>query len=440
MKVTFIMPSIGKWEGQKGYVKTWLMEPLSIAMLSALTPDHIEKEFFDDRFDEIDFNTKTDLVAITVETYTARRSYEIAKIFRGRGIKVVMGGVHATLNPEEIKDYADVAVLGEAENLWPDLLRDAEKNDLKMVYKNDHRPSLQGIFPDREILKSRKYLDIGLIETGRGCTFKCDFCSIAPFYNFSYNYRPIEDVIHEIKETRRKIYFFVDDNIASNGKHAKSLFRALIPLKIKWISQGSVNMANDPEMLRLMKESGCLGVLIGFESLNPKSLEKMNKGVNRNVNLSDAVSKIHGAGLKIYATFVFGYDTDEPEAFEKTARFAQKHGFFISAFNHMVPFPGTNFFKRLNKEGRIPDEKWWLDHQYTFGKVSFVPKHFTIEELTRMSYNFRKNFYSIRSIINRLFRFKVNSSHAGLFLLVNLLSKIDVSKRQKLPMGKGWGY
>lgn len=440
MKVTFIMSSMGRKPNQKKYVKTWQMEPLSIGVLSSLTPENVQKEFFDERVEEIDFETETDLVAITVETYTARRSYEIAERFQKRGIPVIMGGFHPTLFPDEVQQFADSVVIGEADSLWPGILVDAEKGKLKKRYKSKSRPSLDTVYPDRSIFEGKDYLDLGLIETGRGCAYSCDFCSIARFYKNSYKHRPIENVVAEIKSKKRKYFFFVDDNICTDMEYAKDLMRALIPLKINWFSQGSINMANDEELLMLMKKSGCKGILIGFESLNKATLTEMKKGVNVKVDLDSAIRKIHKSGIFIYATFVFGYDTDVPEIFELTRKFALKHKFFITAFNHLVPFPGTLLYSRLEKEGRLLYDKWWLSNDYKFGDVAYMPSGSSPDELANRCYEYRKGFFNISSIFRRLFNMSTNfrsfSNPFG-FLLMNLLSKIDVKKRQGIPMGTG---
>lgn len=347
MKITFIMPSIGKKAGVKKYVKTWQMEPLSIAVLSALTPDPIEREFFDDRLEPINYCTETDLVAITVETYTARRAYEISKKFRDRGINVIMGGFHPSLNPAEAQRFADSIVIGEAEGVWPEAIRDAKNNSLKKIYQAEKRPALGNIFPDRSIFSAKKYLDIGLVETGRGCQFRCDFCTICEFYQQSYTPRPIADVVKEIRGLNNRFYFFVDDNIVADISRTKEFLKALIPLKIRWFSQGSINMAKDATLLSLLKASGCEGILIGFESLNNETLKNMNKAVNMKADLDDSIKKIHDAGIRIYATFIFGYPNDSVETFEETYRYALKQKFFITAFNHTVPFPGSRLYQEL---------------------------------------------------------------------------------------------
>ncbi|CAB1056353.1 BchE/P-methylase family protein [Olavius sp. associated proteobacterium Delta 1] len=439
MKITFIMPSIGKKADVKKYIKTWQMEPLSIAVLAALTPDHIERKFFDDRLEKIDYQTETDLVAITVETYTARRAYEISKKFRDRGIQVIMGGFHPSLNPDEAQQYADSILIGEAEGLWQEVIQDASDSSLKKIYQAEKRPILDNLFPDRSIYAAKKYLDIGLVETGRGCRFQCDFCTICEFFQQSYTPRPIPDIIKEIRGLNSRFYFFVDDNIVADISRTKELLAALIPLKIRWFSQGSINMAKDPELLSLLKASGCEGVLIGFESLNKQTLANMNKAVNIKADLDDSIKRIHDAGIRIYATFIFGYPNDTFETFEETYRYALKHKFFITAFNHVVPFPGSMLYRKLKAYGSLLNEKYWLDHSYCFGDVAYTPHSFTPSELSQLCYRYRKKFFSLPSILTRLFSKANFSSFKApfLYLLVNLLSRADVGKRQGLPIGMG---
>lgn len=440
MKITFILPAVGRKIKQRKYLKTWQMEPLAIAQLASLTPLDVEMEFFDDRVEEINYQTQTDLVAINIETYTAKRAYEIAKEFKSFGRKIIMGGFHATLFSEEVLDYADAVLIGEAENLWAKVISDCKNNNLQAVYKAEERPSLAGILPNRSIYKNKKYLKLGLIETGRGCYFKCDFCSIASFYNYTYKYRPVKDILNEIKDQSYKYYFFVDDNICANIERSKELFRALIPLKIKWVGQASIDIARDDELLSLMKASGCLAVLIGFESLNQETLREMGKPAGyQNIIYDEAVKKIHRSGLRIYATFVFGYNNQDEYSFQATYKFVKKHKFIIAAFNHLVPFPGTPLYKRLAIENRLLYKKWWLEPTYHFGDVAFRPNHINQGELAGLCHQYRKKFYSIPSLWRRLFNFKLNFNSLDslfIFFAVNILSKIDARKRKGLPIGK----
>ncbi len=440
MKVTFVMPSVGRKEGDRNYIRTWQMEPLPLAALAALTPPRVERAFFDDRLEETDYETPTDLVALTVETYTARRAYEMARLFRERNrnrrVKIVMGGFHPTLVPEEASRYADAILLGDGEELWPRLLEDAAAGTLRDRYENQARGLIRPVTPDRSLLRDKSYLPLSLVETGRGCRFQCDFCTICEFYGHTYTPRPVEDVVREIRALKQRTLFFVDDNIVVDRTHAKELFRALIPLKIRWFSQGSVDMARDPELLRLMKESGCAGILIGFESLNPETLRSMNKGVNLGTDRDEAIRRIHGAGLRIYSTFIFGYDSDTRESFDEAFDFAMRHRFFLGAFNHVVPFPGTKLYDRLKEERRLLDDSWWLNHSYTFGKVGFRPRHFEPEELSSLCYEYRKKFYSPGSIARRLLT-PANYQNPWVYLFINAISRRDVVRRQGLAMGKG---
>ncbi|MGV8906884.1 MAG: B12-binding domain-containing radical SAM protein, partial [Acetobacterium sp.] len=373
MKITFILPAIGKKPGQK-YIGTWKMEPLTIAVLKSLTPVDVETAFFDDRIELIDYATVTDLVVITVETYTAKRSYQIAEAFKKRGIPVVMGGYHVTLIPAEAQEYANSIVVGNAENIWTQLITDFRNNKLKSIY--DGGTSYTDIPPDKSIFKGKKYLPISLVETGRGCCHSCEFCSISSYYQCTYFKRSIANIITDIKNSTHKYFFFVDDNLIADTENAKALFRAITPLKIKWAGQGTLTMAKDPELLKAMKDSGCELILIGFESLEEESLKQMNKSWSQALGEYDElVNKIHDAGIGIYATFILGYDGDTSKTFENTLKFARKHNFYTAAFNHLLPFPGTKLYDRLRLENRLLYEQWWLKDDYNYGELAFKPKN-----------------------------------------------------------------
>lgn len=439
MKVIFIMPSIGKKDNDE-YIRTWQMEPLSIAQLAGLTPDNIELKFFDDRLEEINYDETADLVAISVETYTSRKSYQISNEFRKRKVKVILGGFHPTLIPNEAIEYADSVLIGEAEGLWDKVLQDVKDNKLKKFYKSDVRPSLNGLRPKRDIFNGKKYLPINLVESARGCHFSCNFCSIGSFYKQTYNCRPIFEVVNEIRDLKRKNIFLIDDNIGVNRTRAKELFEALIPLNVRWVSQISINLLNDDELVNLMAKSGCIGVLIGFESLDSNNLEQMNKGWNKKViSYEEAVQKLRDKGIATYATFLFGYDYDNLDSFNKALEFALKHKFFLIAFNHLVPFPGTPLYEKLYNEGRILHDKWWLDSDYRFGDIAFQPKNLSPQELSELCLNFRKKFYSFPSILRRSTDYKANCKNVYMFstfFSLNFLSKKEVMQRSGLPIGK----
>lgn len=318
------------------------MEPIPAAMIAALTPADVEKRFYDDRFETIPFDEPTDLVAISVETYTAKRAYQIASAYRKRGVPVVMGGFHATLCPDEVGQYCESLVIGEAEKVFPHVVDDYRHGRPERTYRSNERPALTTT-PDRSIFRDKRYLRIGLVEFARGCKFKCDFCAVQSFFGATQTHRPIDLVVQEIQRVRKpgQMIFFIDDNITSDISAAKELMRALIPLKIRWVSQSSINVAYDEEALDLMKRSGCKGLLVGFESLNPQSLAAMNKGFNlMRGGPRNALANFRRYGLRIYGTFIFGYDSDTPETFDSTVQFAREEGIVHRGVQSHHAIPG----------------------------------------------------------------------------------------------------
>lgn len=436
MKITFILPAIGKKTGQK-YIGTWKMEPLTIAVLKALTPPEIETELFDDRIELIDYNTPTDLVCITVETYTARRSYKIAEKFRSRGIPVVLGGYHATLCPEEASQYCDSVIVGNAETVWAQMLGDAENGSLKKIYMGG--VGEYDIQPDKSIFKGKKYLPVSLVETGRGCCHSCEFCSISKFYCSKYYCRDHSLIVDDIRRSEHKYTFLVDDNLVADRRNAISLFEEITPLKIKWAGQGTLSMAKDEQLLRAMKKSGCEIILIGFESLDKENLAQMNKSFNYALGERDElVKRIHDAGIGIYATFVFGYDNDCERTVNDALEFAKKHNFYTAAFNHLLPFPNTALYDRLKAENRLIYDKWWLAEGYNYGELAFEPKSISAEELSKLCRNARKEFSSAKTVLNRGFASLGRTSPLmwGLFWGMNLRIGGEVDQKMNVPIGE----
>jgi radical SAM superfamily enzyme YgiQ (UPF0313 family) len=440
MKVTFILPAIGKKRG-KSYIKTWQrMEPLTISTLCGLTPESVETEFFDDRSELIDYATETDLVAITVETYTARRAYLIAAKFRAHGIPVILGGYHVTLCPEEAARHADAVVIGNAENIWSQVIQDLQKGRLQKTYQGS--PQFSCNVPDRSIFRGKNYSRVAVIETGRGCTFTCAFCTITSFYNGTYYCKPVDQIVEEIhlaKKDGKNIFFFADDNIVADSQYAIKLFKAIAPLNIRWTGQGSLTMATNPELLHWMEKSGCAVILIGYESLVVENLKQMQKGWSTRLGaMGDLTEKIHAAGLNIYATFLFGFDHDTSDLVDRTIQFTKKHGFFFAAFNHLVPMPGTRLHTQLQQEDKIIWPKWWTDPQYRYGALIFKPKCLSPEQLSMLCKKARKNFYSLVSILKRSLRLLKRNRSLLLFCYfwqLNLLLGKEVEEKSGLPMG-----
>ncbi|WP_335930972.1 B12-binding domain-containing radical SAM protein [Fusobacterium polymorphum] len=434
MKITFILPAIGKKKGQR-YIKTWKhMEPLMIAVLKSLTPNDIETNFMDDRNELINYDEKTDLVVISVETYTAKRAYEIAKKFKEKGVKVLAGGYHPTVEPEECLENFDSIIIGNAENVWLKMLEDCKNNNLQKKYFGT---STSFAMPDRSIYKDRKYSPLALIETGRGCNFSCEFCAIHSYYEKKYYRRPVEEVVQDIKNSGKKYVFFIDDNFVADHSYALEICKAIAPLKIKWVTQGAITMAKNDELLYWMKKSGCKMVLIGYESMNPNILKDMGKGWRSSVGeINELTNKIHSYGIGIYATFVFGFGDDSQEVFDETVKFAKKHSFFFAAFNHLVPFPKTGVYKRLKEEKRLLSDKWWLDSKYPYGRISFLPLNQTPDELSKKCANARKKFFEWASILKRAivqFKRSLDLGMFFIFLTQNFNLKNEVLEKYDLP-------
>lgn len=439
MRITLIHPCIGRIPGER-YLRAWQMEPLPMAYLAGLTPREHEVTFFDDRVEQIQFDTPADLVAISVETYTAKRAYQIASEYRRRGVPVIMGGFHASLAPEEVMQYSEAVVAGEAELSWPQLLRDYEHGNLQRLYKNDGRPTLSGYSPNRTIFRGKRYLPVTLLETARGCTFKCEFCAIQSVFKSTQNRRDTDTIIEEIRTSpnRGNLFFFVDDNVVSHPEEFKEFLRRLIPLRIRWVGQATITMTRDDELLDLMKRSGCQGVLIGFESLDEKNLATMNKRFNHlRGGAGEAVKKLNKVGIRLYATFIFGYDHDTVASFGTTLEFCLEHKIFMAAFNHLTPFPGTPLYERLRSEGRLIYDRWWLDDSYHYGDVPFH-SNLSRDEIRTLCQQLRRDFYSYRSIASRLLS-RCNASGGGkglwMYLFINLLLHRDTESRYRYPLG-----
>ncbi|MGD2068659.1 MAG: radical SAM protein [Gemmatimonadota bacterium] len=440
MKIQLVNPAMGKRTGER-YVRSWSMQPLNIAVLSALTPDEHEVSFMDDRFDEVDYDVEADLVAIPVETYTARRAYSIARRFQDRGVPVVLGGIQASLVPEEVAAHGDSVMVGDAEHAWARIVTDAARGELRPRY-DEARTSgeLAHVRPDRSIYGERPYLPLAMVEAGRGCPFNCDFCAIAGSYESTYRAKDIDAIVEDVAGLDSDLLYFVDDNFVSRPRRTRELAAAIRALDKRWFSHGSITMANDDDLLARMAESGCANILIGFESLDQATLEAMGKSWNtRRYEYGEALAKLRDHGITVYGTFVFGYDTQTLDDVKRTLEFAIEERLCLAAFNHLVPFPGTPLYRRLRAEGRLLDDDWWLSDEGSFGEVTFRPRNMTAEKLAEACYDARRDFYRFGSVLRRARDFKANLRDpysAFTYFAVNLVSNKGIKRRQGWPVGR----
>lgn len=386
----------------------YLAPPLGLGVLAALTPPEIDVSITDENIEEVDFEEKVDLVGISVITPAAYNAYRIADKYREKGVRVILGGFHVTALPEEAIQHADAVCLGEMESIWQEVLDDFKQGNLQRVYRCKGWPSpLKIPIARRDLFKKRGYLIRNTILTTRGCPFTCDFCSVRSFFGGTYRFRPIEDILEEIATFKRggPPVVFVDDSVIADPKRSKELFKALISYKIKWISQGTITMANDDELLDLMSRSGCVGIFIGFESLSQANLARSGKGINKVEQFEEAIKKIHSYGMIIMGAFMFGMDDDDESIFEKTLTFARRNKLELVAFGIITPFPGTPLYSKMKQAGRLLHENW---KHYDAAHVVFKPKLMSPRVIQEGQAWAWKEFYSYPSIYQRLGIFRKN--------------------------------
>jgi radical SAM superfamily enzyme YgiQ (UPF0313 family) len=382
---------------------------LGLLKVAALTPPGWDCTIVDEKVEPLDLSLEADLVGITSMTTTVQRAYEIADHFRRRGVKVVMGGMHASALPEEALAHCDSVLVGEAETLWPTLLADFEQRNLQRVYQHAARlPDLAGLpRPDWNRYREKPYLPVHFVETTRGCPIDCEFCAVSTAFGGTYRNRPLNEVLTELQGlepfdgflTLKNCVFFVDDNIVSNRTYARELFTRIADLKLRWFGQASMNIARDPEILRLCKQSGCVGIFIGFETLSPATLAAVGKRVNRPDEYLDAVKRVHDHGIGIDGSFVFGFDTDDEGVFDRTLEFVLKAKLEIAYFSILTPYPGTRLHRRLVEEGRLLSRDWSI---YDANHVVYRPRTFTPERLLEGYHYALKEVFSIPGMFKRL--------------------------------------
>jgi len=435
MKITFIRPHLMQYRAADA------LEPLVFGVLANLTPPDVELVLYDDRLEPIPYDEPTDLVALTVETFTAKRAYQIAAQYRKRGVPVVMGGYHPTLLPDEASQYADAIAIGDAETIWRKMVEDACAGKLQRVYQSTPNLMVKGVSPKRSIFASKPYGALRVVQFARGCRYACDFCSVHAFYGSFTPRRCMEDVLAEMDELRGQYVFFADDNLFTDKEQAEALFKALKSYNIHWACQISLDIAQNPRLLDLMGESGCVGVLIGFESLNEANLIQMKKKWNtKQGDYTSALAQIYERGIMVFGSFVFGYDHDTSDAFDRTLEFAMKSKLALAQFNPLIPIPATPLYERLKKEGRLLFERWWLDDDYRYGETIFRPKNMTSEQLAEGCFRLRREINSYDAIARRLFASRPNTHsvyNLTAYLAINLVSRKEILAKQGEALGDG---
>lgn len=418
------------------HISTDAMKPILFGIIKNLTPKEFEMDFIDERAEKLPDTINSDIIAFSVETYTAKRAYILAEKYKTHDNIIVMGGFHPTVMPDEALKFADSVIIGDAEDTWGNFLSDCLMGVPKKRYISDESCLISSFDEDNSVYK-HKYYGIGVYQLSRGCKFNCDFCSIKTMYK-CVRRKPTDVIVNELKKSKEKIIFFADDNLFYNEKSSVELFRAIAPLKKKWACQISMDIAKNDMLLSEMKKAGCFLVLLGFETLNPDSLDKMNKTANKSVtNYDDVIKKIYKHHILIYGTFVFGYDNDSTDIFEKTLEFAVKNHLAVTNFNPLIPMPGTMVYKRMEDEKRLIYKKWWLSDKYRYSETAYIPLNMTPKELQMGCLKIRTKFYSVGCIMKRLFANPVNFIPWNfiVFLLANFISRKEILTKQGQILG-----
>jgi radical SAM superfamily enzyme YgiQ (UPF0313 family) len=402
MDILFVIP--GWPQGSFWDVLCFRFPPLAAATLAALTPEGHSVSYCDESIQPLPTDATPDLVAISAMTPLAPRGYEIAQAFRAKGVKVIIGGIHASNLPDEAARYADSVVVGEADEIWQQIVHDADRGELRAVYRqSDYTRMDQVARADRSLYPKKGYFFENMIQTTRGCPYSCEFCTVTAFFGGTYRSRPVDSVMREVEDlTRAPGYvFFVDDNLIARPSHIRSLLQRLKGHRLRWVCQAPVTIAQDESMLQGFKDAGCHGIFIGFESLNSANLDVMGKRHNRVELYEDAIRRIHDQGIGVHGSFVFGYDYDTAAVFEQFLEFANRTALDGAFLPVLTPFPGTRIHQRLKSEGRIVTEDW---RKYDMATVVYRPKGMSLEELQEGFWTVNKGFYSLSSSLRRLFK------------------------------------
>ncbi len=421
-----------------GNTRATAWPPLNLPYLAAATPHHYQIELFDENIESFEYR-EADIVGITACTAAVNRAYQISEIYRKQGIPTIIGGIHASMMPEEALRFCDSVVIGEAENVWPRVLEDFEAGSLQRQYKGswanlEHLP-----LPRRDILRN-DYYHWGSIQTSRGCPMNCTFCSVTAFNGRRFRRRPLDSVIEELEQVPQKMVSIVDDNVIGYGKQdlewACAFFERILQKGIKkvFITQSSIHFGENPELVRLAARAGLKILFVGVESLNPKSLQSYGKTVNlerlRHDRYKELIKTIRGEGILFLGAFVVGSDDDDRSTFHSTLQFIKSSRIDVLQVTKLTPLPGTQLWKTLEQEGRIPQydfPKAWRD--FRLSKMVFKPAQMSVEEVYEGYTYLKRSYHSFwetvirtlstllatKSLTDTILAYKLNASYRKAF-------------------------
>jgi radical SAM superfamily enzyme YgiQ (UPF0313 family) len=425
MKILLISP---ERERKKEEAFLFRLSFLNLPYIAAVTPPGVEIKIVDEAFEKINFEERADLVGITAQTPVAPRAYQIAEGFKKRGIPVVMGGVHASMLPEEALQHVDAVVIGEAEEVWPDLIEDLKRGQMRRIYAGSGFVISSNLpLPRRDLLNEKFYVPLKLLETTRGCPHRCDFCGVSKFFGYRYRNRPIDEIERELKTLfqkgpamhpalkkilslfsqdlpyflKRRLLYIIDSNVAGDKRFCLDLLSLLKEFDLLWYGHAPVSIAFDQNLLKGFAQSGCIAINIGFESFSTKNLNAMGKGFNHPSRYAEAVERVHDQGIGIMGTFIVGLDDDDPGVFHRIIDFCVDSKLDWALTFIMAPYPGTDSFLRLEKEGRIFCRDW---EKYDSLNAVYQPLGMSAEELETGMRRIWKRVFSTSSIYERILK------------------------------------
>lgn len=415
MRILLISPTALDFNGNPIKQSKVHLPGLTLPMLAAVTPPDVEVKLILETTQDIPFEQHWDAVGLTGMGSGIVRAWQIAGKFREKGVKVIIGGIAASLaDPELILKHCDSIVIGEAEDIWPLVIKDLQNNELKRIYKMEQRPSINNLPEPRYDLMSD--MRIGLwrpVQATRGCPFTCNFCSVASFSNRNYRKRPVTEVIRDVRIAKKygtKYIAFIDDNICVDLDYCYELFEALVSEDIIWMSQSSLHLTEDRQLIKLAYKSGCRLLSIGIESVNESSLEQIEKEWNRPERYSSAFKALRDNGIDVSTEMIIGLDGDDASVFERSYRFIVENKISIPRVHIITPIPGTDLYREMLHENRITSRDF---SRYSGGKVNFVPKNIHPDILQTEYWKLYNQLFSWHSILKRIFK---NQANLGLYM------------------------
>jgi len=417
MKILFVTPSRYLSDGRLFKLNKLYIPSMTFPLLAALAPDDFEITVVNEELDEIDFDKEFDIIGITTYSINVFRAYEIADKFRARDQFVIMGGIHVSSEPDEALKHSDSVFIGEAENTWPKFLQDFKKGRPEKVYKSDCLSSLADLpVPKYSILEKSSHAGFNRkgfkrlmkpvysIQTGRGCPYSCDFCTVTKFYGSRYRSRPISDIVREIKDLNAEVCFFIDENIFADSTRSKKFLKELIPLEINWIAQSTIHSAEDEELISLAEKSGCIGLLIGLESISEANLKSVGKSrINPVRNYEKYIKIFQKYNILLDISMMFGFENDDTSTFKDAYNFIVKNKIPFIIWWPITPLPGTSLYTRLRDSGKLKDNYWWLnpDLNKLIYDLKFYPENISETEFKNGFFKYYLKFYSLRNIMKR---------------------------------------